>query len=643
MNIMVIYLYYLKGSIFVILYIMLMYMIGSLISREKSGPTRIAFGYIIYSAIIGIFGIAVQVLNLPWILFFVFMCLIWLAVIVCNIYLYRKNQFQFELKNFISKYWLMIVIPLLVLFILSFNSRMFWYNDNSDGGYYLTKIATVPYAINPFNSNIAVGLPRAIATTDTYKLSVFELEASVYLYLCRIPATLFARFFLSATNYILLECFVYAFIEKLIIHSKLIVKENTLQASALATLFFLIDAEFLATQYNVDLYGQWTYQTAMYFGSALAKSICVFAILYVFIGKKLSIKNIIAFIIVCIALMSKTLTVLPMILSISLVLVGYYIYKSRFKYLVIPYAIALTIMGSRIVVSKGFINLLNYMLQMNMSSFVFALMIFMVIFAFRFGGLLKEFDTIVLLSLALMIVSPVNNLIMKYSFYPFVFCRSLAGILSAIIVLSLAIINIWLVNKVKMNHVREGCLAVFSIFLAISIAYINNGSLSNMKSNFSLYKNNPYLIPNYMIDFSNSLDEIKKKENKKFLYTLMPLELDVRNVNHVYYSESVRVAESIRQFNPYVISLNALTRFGGNESQGKYKEFGENELTIYQNFQSNPNQENISQLTNILKKYPVDCIVVYENKINQKLEEIGYKKYKTINDLTHHKLLIYYR
>lgn len=620
-----------------------MYMLGSLISREKSGPTRIAFGYIIYSAIIGIFGIAVQVLNLPWICFFVFMCLIWLAVIVCNIYLYRKNQFQFELKNFISKYWLMIVIPLLVLFILSFNSRMFWYNDNSDGGYYLTKIATVPYATNPFNSNIAVGLPKAVAATDAYKFSVFELEASVYLYLCRIPATLFARFFLSTANYILLECFVYAFIEKVLTHSKLDVKENTLQASALATLFFLIDAEFLVTQYNVDLYGQWTYQTAMYFGSAIAKSILVFAILYPFIGEKLSIKNILAFIIVCIALMSKTLTVLPMVLSISLVLVGYYIYKSRLKYLVIPYAIALTIIGSHIVVSQNFINFLHYMLQMNMSSFVFALMVLMVIFAFKFEGLLKEFDIIVFLSLVLMMVAPVNNLIMKYSFYVFAFCRSFAGILSAIVVLSLAIFNIWFVNKVKINQVRQICLLAFSVVIAISIAYNNNGSFSNMKSNLSLYKNNPYLIPNYMFDLSDSLYEIKKKENKRFLYALIPSKLDVRNIRHVYYHESVRAADSIRQINPYVISLNTLSRFGGNESQEKYKGFGENELKLYENFLNTPNQENINQLIHMLEKYPVDSIVVYENKMNQQLEEIGYKKSKIINDLTNHKLVVYYR
>lgn len=93
----------------------------------------------------------------------------------------------------------------------------FWLGNHQDDGYYITKVATLPYSQIGGNFNYSVGVTSS--GFNSYIVNTWELEASVYVKILGIAPTLFLRLFQSIFYYFLLLNVIKYFAESLIYKS----------------------------------------------------------------------------------------------------------------------------------------------------------------------------------------------------------------------------------------------------------------------------------------------------------------------------------------------------------------------------------------------------------------------------------------
>ena len=85
--------------------------------------------------------------------------------------------------------------------MLLFYYAGFWLGNHQDDGYYITKVATLPYSPIGGNYNYSVGTMNT--GFNSYIVNTWELEASVYVNVLGVMPTLFLRLFQSAFYYFL--------------------------------------------------------------------------------------------------------------------------------------------------------------------------------------------------------------------------------------------------------------------------------------------------------------------------------------------------------------------------------------------------------------------------------------------------------
>ena len=73
---------YLKGTIFVCLYILFNFLFGTAISKKyDSAPKNFVIGYITFSALLAIVGIPIQIFALSWNIFLIYMAILVVCII----------------------------------------------------------------------------------------------------------------------------------------------------------------------------------------------------------------------------------------------------------------------------------------------------------------------------------------------------------------------------------------------------------------------------------------------------------------------------------------------------------------------------------------------------------------------------------
>ena len=84
----------------------LLYIFGKAISKkERNVSFSFVIGYVVYSFLVAIVGIPVQLMNLPWIVFSVYMGILWCAIIVVIVYAAKKKnkKYTFNVRVYIKK------------------------------------------------------------------------------------------------------------------------------------------------------------------------------------------------------------------------------------------------------------------------------------------------------------------------------------------------------------------------------------------------------------------------------------------------------------------------------------------------------------------------------------------------------------
>lgn len=635
---------YIKGILFIIGYIFFNYLIGTaLLPDSKSAPKRFVVGYICFAAIIAIGGIPIQLLNLTWNMFFIYFLIITIFFIIFSVYrIYKKKikLFNGDFYGFIKQYWFLFFLTIILVILAATNLDWYWLNNCLDDGYYLNRMATLPFINQPFAVTPGTGLLGNVSFTNSYNYNVFELEASVYIYLLNILPTFFARFCLAFINYFLFACVSYCLFEKINNVGKFDLDKNVLQYLTLYIIIFSFNYD-LCKSYNLhQLQDGWQNASAMYYGSSIVRSMGIMMLITPFIGKnKLKMKDIFSFGIISLVLMSKSSIALPVIVISALSIICLILLKNS-KTRKVSLIFIVLIIGFSFVLgdNQGMAQVYRNQFFSNIKSIIILCSIILIcITLFLYGkSILLEVCGYIALLFGFTLLEPINNIFEKFSIFNFVACRFLTGIFIFVIMLATFCIAVFvkkIMNTAKMKYYVKNTLAVtLSIVLFFSgLLLQSNFSFRNLNNRIVTFKNNKYFAPQSVIVLGDCLENLAKEKNEK-LYAVMPEGIGVEGITY-------SLAISIRQFSPSTVSLSAYNRYPGTVEK-EFQDYSADNQKVFDDFLVNKSRKNIRKFKEVLDKYPINCVITL-NDFDNEMENLGMKKYTGIS--YQNSYYIYYR
>ena len=130
---------YIKGIIYVIIYLIIPFLVGTAFTKQKSAPSRTVSGYILYTIITGFFGVITQMFKFDWKIYYWFVIILDIFLIVSSVYIIikkKKDLFEGSLKTFIKRYWFLIFVSVIAITMVTFQNAQLWSNNESDDSYY---------------------------------------------------------------------------------------------------------------------------------------------------------------------------------------------------------------------------------------------------------------------------------------------------------------------------------------------------------------------------------------------------------------------------------------------------------------------------------------------------------------------------
>ena len=513
---------YLKGIVWIIIFSFYLFTIGTAIFPKKKAPYRFIAGYIVYLSASAIVGIPLQVFNGEWKIFYYYeIIFLSISFLLSIIWIFKRKIDLFE-KGMISHYWFVFLPAIAMIFISLFYNHYYWFNEATDGGFYLTRIATLPYIKNPFITNSSVGNIAYPKLLDVYNYSVFELNASFFVYLLDMIPTLFARGFLSLFNYFLFSCSIYCLADYINSQLKKPVEDYYLQYASVSLLIFGFCARQILDILGIYFYSGWAMNVAMYYGSMVVRSCgMIWLIISLLEEKSFSIRSLSVYLITAFALISLSPTSLPY--SISIFLCGIFINLLKEKrYLLFVYIIILVIMSLLIGNNTHADKDVHYIISLNIKTilpFLMALGIAYLLYHYQ------ELQNILFYSIGIClfcILPPFNYIIKRVSVYGFVMARFISSYYMFSILISLIgclFIFYHLIMKLRFHKVMISCLSVI-LMIAVSITAISlkvDYSQTTVLDELRLFLKHRYFAADSVIKMSQRINQLDIKKDQNFV------------------------------------------------------------------------------------------------------------------------------
>lgn len=600
----------------------------------KLESTKVIFGFICHTLPLAIIGIIVQLLKLQWKLFFIY-AIFWTIWCICfSIYIVKKRKlklFEKGIAEFIREYWFFLILIAIFMVALSCNAGRMWADNLTDDGYYLVRIANLPYMSNCFSYEVTTGFKSNGITS--YVLNTWELEFSVYLYILQVLPSIFVRFGMAIFNYFLILCGLHSLIGK--INEKFYFNhpKKILQYYCFILIPVLCGMNTLSNSFlSLALEDTWKNTSAMYYGSTLVRLLLPLNMLEFFCSiEKINIKEILKLSVLSIVFVSRSTVAIPFIFLCVVSYLVVYLIKSRKYYLMILmiifiFFISLLTGNNQVVEKATFERVVN-----NITSIVTLFLVFMFILSF-FSCRKKEY----LFLLALLIfaylfacIEPVNNIYESICNYDFVTGRVLYSLYFLMYII-LIVFVIFIIYK-KQNKLKKLVCICTMLLCTFSIIYTqniygdgveaNNSQIggTGIKKSLLTLKNNKTLTPDSTVDVGKKLHELELKENKrlKVVSTFDWLSID----GYAHYPSL-----TYRAYAPNIYNYTAYFRIGDDN-----KNYTWNEHVSMCNFSGNPSPETYKYVKNILKRLKFDCIV--SNNVNiQDYISKEYYLYTTVLD-----------
>lgn len=651
---------YAKSLIFIVISIIYFSVIGNAVcKKEDFFPKKIIIAYVIHSAIIGILGTVVQIVNIPWKFFMILQMLVICILFFWCIYILNKRDRLIKNKNHLikiavvhfSENWFIYIITFIMLGLSLANINLQLLNNHLDDGLYLLRIAQLPYVDNPYDMIFASGFEYSrfsSLSTFSYVFNVFDLEASVYNYLLGTNATIFARFALNWLNYYIFVQSFYWFI-CVITKDKTQIKRKYLQYFISPIVILCFYPEWLNHLFSVP--DDWQISSAMWYGSSIVRCAGLFIMFIPLIENKINKKYFIYWILVSIALFTKSSIALPLIIfGLFLYLLFYfYSYKKKYvKFLIIAYILFMLVIlylvgipssdwskyGEIIFTADGVRSISYHLLTLlynNRTSILLyvALGAFIISFFKEKNKDMRKWNWIILICLSMIVIPIINYPFIVCSVYTHVARRMFTLLIYTLMLTGFTYLftNVYILVK---RNISKIILLSFAFLTIISFVGIRYYKMYGFRTSFNIIRENPYLMPQTTLDLSNELEEISKETN---------MELHVLAPDVVYlYGKRLHPLASVLRINALDTKIiSAIPRFSaGNDMV--YNSFDPNDQNKYRVYSlgtkaydnKNENVED-AEIEEILEKHStINCLVSTNKKIEVITEKRGFKKISQI-------------
>lgn len=631
---------YIITIIFYLLFGFFYYILGLSLSRKYKfqETTMVLIGFFVHTSILAIVGILFQIMGIEWKLFF-YLSLLWLIVCVLfSLYCIKKYNiklFEKGILEFIKKYWFFIVLIIIFVLCLLSNMGRLWADNLTDDGYYLVRIANLPYAKNSMLVDNISGLNGT--GMGTYALNTWELEMSVYLAISNVLPTIFIRFGLSVFNFVLICCGMHSFVANLCNILQKEVKENNYQYYC----FIIIPAFFMMNLFSQSLLGihledTWKNTSALYYGSSLVRMLGPLILMnYTLTINKIKLKDVLEVIIISIVLISRSTTAIPLIFLIGIAFMIVNLIKNNNKLLCIG-TIILIIAVSFLV--KNNPSLYNYTFNRVMNNLV-SILTLIIASAYIILCMIKknyqylQYIVFLLIMYLFVLIEPINNVYENLSIYEFVSGRTLYSLYFLGYICLITIIMVNLFEKINSTKKIVAILSIICLSFSVvltqhlydDVVTVNMEQSKNdtIKHSLSVAKENMSLTPDSTINVGKKLHELEKISTHR-LKVITTFDWQIID-GYAHYP-----ALTYRAYAPDIYNYTSIFRtLGENVKTGEYTW---NEHALICEFANNPNNYTYKKVNNILKEKDFDCIVSSNGQLEQYLEDSGYQLYDSIID-----------
>lgn len=603
---------YLIGLLFLLVFILYCYLFGCAIKKEPGNiPKKIIIGYISYSFLTATFLIPIQLLNFAWVFSVYSICFIWCFTIIFIIYRFKKNSIQLlnvSISNLVKKYYFLIFITIMLFIIFLFQVDLIWLNNHLDDGYYLVKVATLPYLKSPFLTDYSTGIIHTSEGVNSYLFSSYELELSVYRFILQIDPVIFCRAIINILNYFLLTCTVYSVARDIfyILEDKFDFKKcYIIQFTSIIILLFSFNYIFMRDSGFLLVQDSWQFNSAMWYGSSIVRLMgMMWLLLPLFNIEKITIKEFVKIIIISFVLVSKSSIAVPIILISGFSFLISFLLTYINKYCVISgvaLLILLYVVGYFLPNKETTNNLLLSILQQNEYSIILMVTIVIYICALIFMKNRKINRIIIFMIIIplLMFLPELNDFFEMYSMYSFVAARVETNYIYTFIIIGTIFIFCFLykLQSIYLYRRRIGIIFVLLSLLVMNFSILSTVySGSRVEQTIKIMVDNSGLIPQR----TKLLSKFLGTENRK-LYTISPDWVNEQGYNH-------GVSVMLRLYAPNVISVSATGRYKPDDNS-IYSTFAPTGQDVYNKFQSVPSDENFMQLSEVIDTYSINCIV----------------------------------
>lgn len=622
---------YLISGLFFLFFIFFLYIIGTAnVSKSKCFAYRILIGYLIYELFVAIVGIPIQLLDIPWLYFMYYLILLALGLMFYSLYRIKKYKihlFEEGVVVFFKNHWIIILVVIILILLMLTNVDLLWANNHLDDGFYVTKIASLPYVGSHKNINFTTGLYQDTSTFNNYLLNSGELEQSVYVYLLNVSPTVFLKCGLSAFQYFLFLCCIYAIANKIFETCQFDIEKKYLQYVVVIAILFGFNQEFLIQNNLLAVQDSWQYNTAMFYGSSIVRVMGILLILIPFINiKKIYLPDVISVIGISVVLISKSTIALPIIFvtCLSYLIVNLCYLKKLKTTLIAVSVFILFAFVSYLMPSKDGLEstMLNLVVENSKSPIIISCFIIMILSFTLKNTTINKLNFVMILMFIFIVITPFCNIFDFLSLFDFVAKRALTTYIYTFIVLNFIYLMI-LVGKLSNGGFRIRFLSRASLILLTVCAFIsvNFSTQYNIVEKYQIIMNNNLLVPNVTIRLANELDNYYNETGKE-IYMVM-----LERVGTHHYTEAPSIM--LRTFSQHIYPITAIIRYGVTEGND-FSDYTKDDQIIINNFIGNTSYETYKPLKNILNKYPINCIITMNE--TKYLSNSGFSLYKTIDD-----------
>ena len=629
---------YFLSAIFYIFYAMFMYLIGtSVCKEERSDSFRLIIGYIIYTAIFSSVTIPIQMFNYSWNLYRLWMFIsIGICVAIILFQLYRRKKIVIFPQGFKKLALDNIIFIGLVgaLIAVSYcDIGVMMSNNYQDDGYYLVKIATLPYMEKPFWVNPATGIVRRTFNFDTYLLNTWDTEAAFYSNLLHIEPVVFAKFGLAGFNYYLFINSINAVFEKCF-------KKRLSRYVPLVILFFTcyglnrirpmilcsykLDFSLLGLNLLHTLDG-WQFTNAMNFGNIFVRTSGIFFCLLPFVmDDEFKFKHLVLFGVSSIVLMTKSACALPIIIMI-------FVFGLSAKCFTNKKTIWISVVITLITIGMSFILKGNEEVRSQTSEVLYSNLtegylkiylifntIMCIFFLWRKEKSLFIINSSILLFTLFICIEPFSNVVDTLSIYTFVESRALEGALYSLIILCFGNV-LYFFNFIPGKKVLNSSLIIVSVcFIGF---YLSSQSAELEESRNFLEKNENGIVSS-TAELSYALNDLSNETNHQLnvlSFRRFQTEDDCMHFNSYI----------MRLYAPKIHNITSIYRFGNSTGNAfsTLETWNEDFINITF-FLENGNYK--KQFFDFLEEFPVNCLVSKWD-ISQEISKHGFNLYRTID------------